>query len=82
MGYAEKVGQQLALTGDLGRVCPSEGPRISGFAQRIGIKGGNTTKPKQGKQQGKEAERERLTKKRTKRLTYYSTIQGLPIFNW
>ena len=64
MGYAEKVGQQLALTGDLGRVYPSEGPRISGFAKRIGTKGGNTTKPKQDKQQGKE--RERLTRKHTK----------------
>ena len=61
MGHDEKVGQQLALTGDLGRVYPSEGLRISGFAQRIGIKGRkvatqqkrNKTNYKERKQQGK-----------------------------
>ena len=40
----QKVGQQLALTGDLGRSYPSEGLRISSFAKQ---KDGNTTKLKQ-----------------------------------
>ena len=44
-----KVGQKMALTGDLGREYPSEGLKIYGFAK--GIKGGNTTKLKQGKEQ-------------------------------
>ena len=66
MGHAEKLGQQLALTGDLGRVYPSKGPRISSFAKRIGIKGGDTTKLKQDKQRGNETKRERLTKEHTK----------------
>ena len=63
MGYDEKVGQQLALTGDLGRVYPSEGPRISGFAQRIRLKGLKVaTQQKRNKTSNKERKtaRERL----------------------
>ena len=33
MGIGKKVGQQLALTGDLGRSYPSKGLRISSFAK-------------------------------------------------
>ena len=49
------MGQQLALTGDLGIEYPSKGLRISGFAERE--KGGNTTKFKEktkNKEEGRE----------------------------
>ena len=49
--------QQLALTGDLGRVYPSEEPKISGFAKDI--KGGNTKKLKPHEEQGKRKQKEK-----------------------
>ena len=80
MGDDEKVGQQLALTGDLGRVYPSKGLRISGFAQRIGLKGLKVA-TQQKRNKTRKTARERLTKQKKETLTYYSTAQGLPVFN-
>jgi hypothetical protein len=54
-----KVGQQLALTGDLGIEFLSKGLRISGFTKRE--KGGDTTKLK-AKQRTKEKEKTRKGK--------------------
>ena len=73
------MGQQLALTRDLGRLYPSEGLRIFGFAKE---KGGNTTKIKQeqGNKETKIKER-KLTRKHKGTKCNYGTIQGLPIFN-
>ena len=48
------MGQQLALTGELGRLYPSKELKIFGFAK---IKGGNTTKLKQDKQKEQKQKR-------------------------